>query len=154
MTAPEPLTLERFIKDVAHEYPRGGLVWCNDPSIYPSKVWVILDEFGDEGVRQTDYARRWEDLVEQFYGHAVAARDEAAEISPGAEIDDSNALKGAIVAVLENESYQTPYGTYNCRFCDLNLDDMGTGEDMHSADCLIRTLRSVLAATEGKKGVK
>lgn len=46
------------------------------------------------------------------------------------------------------------YGTYNCRFCDLNLDDMGTGEDMHSADCLIRTLRSVLAATEGKKGVK
>ena len=82
MTAPEPLALEKFIKDVAAKYPHGGLVWLGDPSRYPRKVWVILDKFGDEGVRQTDYARRWEDLVEQFYGHPVrvVARDEAAEL--------------------------------------------------------------------------
>ena len=91
MTAPEPLALEKFIKDVAAKYPHGGLVWLGDPSRYPRKVWVILDKFGDDGVRQTDYARRWEDLVEQFYSHPVpvVARDEAAELRAAmAEMSD------------------------------------------------------------------
>ena len=80
MSEAEPLTLAKFIKDVAAKYPRGGLVWLDNPSRYPRKVWFILDSLDDEGVPQTDYARRWEDLAKQFYGHPVVARDEAAEL--------------------------------------------------------------------------
>jgi len=127
MTAPEPLTLERFIKDVANEYPRGGLVWRNDPRLYPRKVWVILDKFGDDGVRQTDYARRWEDLVEQFYSHPVpvVARDDDAE------------LRAALKQLLANPYPLTFTG-----------DPLSHREGRARHEAAMRAARAALAATE------
>lgn len=57
---------------------------------------------------------------------------------------ENERLRAAIKAVLDGNSYQTPAGTYNCRFCDRHLDDGGTGQDVHDAACVVHELRAAL----------
>lgn len=49
-----------------------------------------------------------------------------------------------IQKVIDNITYETPVGTTNCRFCDNNMDDEGTYQDMHAPDCIIHELLAVL----------
>lgn len=65
------------------------------------------------------------------------------------EISESNKshetrLRLACEAVMANISYDTGYGT-NCRFCDNNLDHLGTFKNMHAPDYVANVVRSALA---------
>ena len=58
-------------------------------------------------------------------------------------------LVEALTLVEAGHEYKTPAGTKNCRFCDHNTDHEGTYEDMHAPDCMIHSLRTLLAKVEG-----
>ena len=45
-----------------------------------------------------------------------------------------------IKKIIKEIEYTTPEGNTNCRFCDNNLDDLGTFEDMHNESCIIHDL--------------
>lgn len=56
------------------------------------------------------------------------------------------ALKNMVVGV----TYKLGDGGENCRFCDANMDDEGTGLDMHDDDCVVHVARAAIAKARGE----
>jgi hypothetical protein len=82
-------------------------------------------------------ARRARDYAAAVFGHSTAERQR-------------DALLRLLVRVNDDYEYQTPAGTTNCRHCDINMDDLGTGDDMHAANCVIREITAAIADAKGK----
>lgn len=59
-------------------------------------------------------------------------------------------LAEATETLVKNYQYMTPTGTMNCRYCDNNMDDLGTGRELHDDDCPIVAARTALAAHRSK----
>lgn len=61
---------------------------------------------------------------------------------------DFEEMRSALRLVVKNHTYQAPAGNTNCRFCDNDMDDEGTSEDMHDEDCVIHAVRKALKSAK------
>lgn len=77
-------------------------------------------------------------------------------IYPDGQPDEANArliaaaplMYDMLTAVLRDTTYRHENGE-NCRFCDENMDHLGTYQDTHSEDCIVRKIRTAVAKAKG-----